>query len=184
MTDELKYPDPPITSAAFVLRPWSAEDAEDVAAAYADPIIQRFISGMPHPYTLDHARTFIATAEANRLDGRSVPMAISEPSTGRAIGSITLHANEPAHWYIGYWMAPDWRNRGITSAAVKAFSRWAFSAYPSLVRLSLYTVPDNRASQRVAEGAGFIKEGVLRQWDFSGDTPADVVMYSLLRQDL
>jgi RimJ/RimL family protein N-acetyltransferase len=81
-------------------------------------------------------------------------------------------------------MAPQWRNRGITSAAVSAFARWAFQSYPDLTRLSLYTLPANAASQRVAERSGFTREGLLRQWDHSAGFAEDVVMFSLVRDDL
>lgn len=184
MTQELRYPDPQIAHPQFVLRPWQAEDIEAVAEACTDPVTQRFITAMPRPYTLEHASSFINRAAENLRDGTAIGMAISEPEHGRAVGSITLHVIRPMHWYVGYWLAPGWRKRGITSAAVEAFSRWAFATYPVLVRLGLYTLPDNAASQRVAEKAGFTREGLLRQWDSSSGVPEDVVMFSLVRSDL
>ena len=40
------------------------------------------------------------------------------------------------------------------------------------------TFVDNVASQRVAEGCGFVREGVLRAWEPVKDAQPDVVMYS------
>jgi RimJ/RimL family protein N-acetyltransferase len=182
MTLELHYPDPPITAPEFALRPWKPSDAEAVFKACSDPMTQRFITVMPRPYTRQHAATFIERSAANLDEGR-IGLAIADPEDGQAIGSITLHALQPVHWYIGYWMTPRYRDRGVVTSAVGALSRWAFTQYPALVRLSLHTLPENTASQRVAEKAGFTREGVLRAWDHASGAPEDVVMFSLLRTD-
>ena len=51
-------------------------------------------------------------------------------------------------------------------------------------RVQLTTELDNRGSQRVAEKAGFTREGVLRSYlDFKGRR-RDAVMFSLLAEDL
>lgn len=183
-TPGLHYPESPLAGEGFVLRPWAADDAADVATACQDPVTQQFITEMPRPYTLEHAESFIARAPENLEAGRAIGMAVSESQHGQAIGSITLHTGGPQHWYIGYWTAPAWRNRGITTAAVRGFALWAFADYAELVRLSLYTLVDNVASQRVAEHAGFAREGVLRAWDYSSGQPKDIVMFSLIRSDL
>jgi RimJ/RimL family protein N-acetyltransferase len=48
-----------------------------------------------------------------------------------------------------------------------------------------HTDPENVASRRVAERAGFTREGVRRAYDGRRDgTGADAVVYSLLPQDL
>ncbi len=61
---------------------------------------------------------------------------------------------------------------------------WALPAM-RLGRLQLHTDPENIASQRVAEKAGFTREGVLRAYNGRNDgTRADAVVYSLLPQDL
>ena len=53
-----------------------------------------------------------------------------------------------------------------------------------LGRLQLCADPENVASQRVAERAGFIREGLLRAYSGRRDgTRADAVVDSLLPQD-
>ena len=57
---------------------------------------------------------------------------------------------------------------------------WALTEM-RLGRLQLHTDPENIASQRVAERAGFTREGVLRAYDGRKDgTRADALVYSLL----
>jgi RimJ/RimL family protein N-acetyltransferase len=59
---------------------------------------------------------------------------------------------------------------------------WAFEAL-SAARVQLVAEPENEPSLRVAEKAGFTREGVLRSYmEFNGRR-RDGVMYSLLRQD-
>jgi RimJ/RimL family protein N-acetyltransferase len=66
---------------------------------------------------------------------------------------------------------------------VRLVSRWAFRDL-GLQRLQLTTDPDNAASQRVAERAGFTREGLLRAWLPTKDGRRDSVMFALLPGDL
>jgi RimJ/RimL family protein N-acetyltransferase len=177
-------PDPPLRGDGFVLRAWGRSDAERVVEACTDPETRRFLPILPQPYTHADAIAFIEGGERALADGTALHLAVADPGTDRLLGAITLHAPGPRHWYVGYWTVPDARGRGVTTGAVVALSRWAFVTHPDLVRLSLYTDPDNAASQRVAEKAGFRREGTLRRWDMNGPEPADVVMFSLVRSDL
>jgi RimJ/RimL family protein N-acetyltransferase len=53
-----------------------------------------------------------------------------------------------------------------------------------LARIQLHTLPGNVASERVAEGAGFTREGLLRSFaEFKGER-TDITMFSLLPSDL
>lgn len=137
MTLRLQYPDPPLRAPAFVLRPWAETDAEDVVLACTDPDTQRFIAAMPRPYTLRHAQQFIAGADESLRSGRAIGLAVSSQEDGRAIGSITLHCQSAWHWYVGYWLTPASRRKGITSAALRLLSAWAFEQHPDLERISL-----------------------------------------------
>jgi hypothetical protein len=88
-------------------------------------------------------------------------------------------------------MCPAWRRSaaiprsraGLRSrAAVSRPARcgWLRSGRRTLplLRLELVTLPGNEASQRVAEKAGFRREGVLlRHLDHDGE-PRDCVLYS------
>jgi RimJ/RimL family protein N-acetyltransferase len=60
--------------------------------------------------------------------------------------------------------------------------RWAFTVV-GIDRLSLQTAPENVASQRVAERAGFTREGLLRAWMPTPGGRRHSVMFSLLAID-
>jgi RimJ/RimL family protein N-acetyltransferase len=78
----------------------------------------------------------------------------------------------------------DGRGKGRATRAVRLIASWALPEM-RLGRLQLHTDPENVASQRVAERAGFTREGVLRGYNGRRHgTRADAVVYSLVPQDL
>jgi RimJ/RimL family protein N-acetyltransferase len=75
------------------------------------------------------------------------------------------------------------RRRGLATRAVRLVSDWALRAL-DIARLGLLTEEWNASSQRVAERAGFRREGVLRAWAAIDGRRGDYVSYSLLPEDL
>ncbi len=71
----------------------------------------------------------------------------------------------------------------MATRAVRLLSRWALTEL-GLSRVQLGTYIDNYASQRVAERCGFVREGVLRSYIEVKGCRHDVVMFSLLPDDL
>jgi len=165
-----------------VLREWRMEDAPAITEACRDPEIARWLAFVPQPYTSDDARGYIEECIDAPADRR--PFAITDAQTGAVIGSIDMHVSRLGTGHIGYWMAPQTRGRGLTTAALRALSRWALEEL-GLGRVELATDPENLASQRVAEKAGFRREGVLRAMLPTRDgARRDGVMFSLLPGEL
>jgi ribosomal-protein-serine acetyltransferase len=102
-----------------------------------------------------------------------------------AVGQAGLHRldRQVGRGELTYWVAASSRGDGIATRAVRCISRFAFSAL-GLQRLELLTMVDNAASQRVAEKAGFVREGIRRSaLPIKGARP-DLVVFSLLPSDL
>jgi len=72
---------------------------------------------------------------------------------------------------------------GAATVAVQLVACWAFDEL-GVQRLELTTAPENVASQRVAERAGFTREGVLRGAQFRASRWHDVVVWSVLRGEM
>jgi RimJ/RimL family protein N-acetyltransferase len=161
----------------LTLRPWREEDVPAIHAACQDPEILRWLPLIPRPYTLAHARAFVAGADG--------PYAFAIEDGGRVVGSIALRVDEAnAIGNLGYWCAPDARGRGVVTRALRRLCRYGFEDL-GLGRLELVADPDNAASQRVAEKAGFRREGVLRSHLLHPDgRRRDSVMFSLLPGEL
>ncbi len=120
-----------------------------------------------------------------RGDGFSlaiVPAGASEPVGFLAVLRVDLrHENAE----LAYWIAPAYRGKGLTKAAVQLLSRWCLSE-GGFKRLAIHTAPDNVASQRVALQTGFVHEGVQRSCynNRRNGQREDSVVFSLLPSDL
>jgi RimJ/RimL family protein N-acetyltransferase len=165
-----------------VLRSWRVEDVPAVAAACQDDEIARWLALVPQPYTEEHARFYVE--ECIQADEDRRAFAITDASTGDVVGSIDMRINRLQTGHVGYWVAARARGRGVAADALRALSRWALESL-GLGRVELVTDPENIASQRVAERAGFQREAVLRSILLNRDgSRRDGVMFSLLPEDL
>lgn len=91
--------------------------------------------------------------------GRSLSFAIwcSDQLIGQiTLGGISYGAQRGAH--IGYWIDQSYANRGLMTAAVVEVTRFAFDQL-RLHRIEIALRPENSASKRVAEKAGYMYEG-------------------------
>ncbi|MFB4282412.1 GNAT family N-acetyltransferase [Nonomuraea sp. MTCD27] len=164
----------------LLLRPQGPQDVRHLTDTAADPLSQAY-TGVPRDYTEEHARAYIAHAERLRMRGLGAVWTAEELGTGRYVANVDLQHldwdNRTAE--VGYMAAPWARGRGFTGEAVRALARWLFEQH-GFSRLQLRAVVANTASQRVAEKAGFVREGVARA-SLGG---ADMVIYSLIPSDL
>lgn len=120
----------------------------------------------------------------HRREGGGVHLIMLERSSGDLVGSISLFR---ADWEarsseVGYGVRPDRRGRGYASEAVAALARWAL-ADGGMQRIQLCAVTGNLASLRVAEKAGFRREGTLRRAQLEDDGLHDLAVFSLLDDD-
>lgn len=160
------------------LRAPTKADVPAIAAACGDPELSRFIPGLPSPYTEDHARQWV---DSRIKEENSRTLLVVDARTGQLYGAVEVRLGETGS--IGYWTAADARNRGIATRALKLLAAWAVTE-GGVLRLELTTHPENVASQRVAEKAGFVREGVLRSHMNFQDGRRDSVMFSLVPSDL
>jgi RimJ/RimL family protein N-acetyltransferase len=182
-----RLPDPPLSDGVVTLRAWRDEDAAAVAAACSEEQIASWLDMVPQPYTVQDARAYIAAARAAWTDGTGAMFAVADARSDAVLGSIGVRLAVPEDQTaeVGYWMSAEARGRGATTRALVLVSRWALND-GWVQRLQLRADVQNVASQRVAEKAGFVREGVLRSAHFSPrqNRRLDWVMYSLLPADL
>lgn len=91
--------------------------------------------------------------------------------------------SDAPHPEIGFGI-PDTAARGKRYAkeAVKLLVDYLFSGYPC-ARIGAFTDEENVPAQKVLEGCGFQKEGVLRQAMFRDGEWRDVAIYGCLRTE-
>ncbi|WP_168207625.1 GNAT family N-acetyltransferase [Microlunatus elymi] len=177
------FPNETISRDQVSLRELLPEDAPTVAAA-VDAEILRWLPLLPNPYRLEDAAFFCTeVAPATLRSGKGIVRAVEVD--GQLAGVIDL---KKADWRartveVGYWTAGWARGRGLTSATVDLLSRWALTEQ-GFRRVELRAAVGNVGSQRVAERAGFAREGVLRWAGLTADEPTDIVVFSRIRTDL
>jgi [ribosomal protein S5]-alanine N-acetyltransferase len=159
-----------------VLRPFVDEDVPAIVAACRDPEIPRWTS-VPSPYTEEAARSF--------LDGSPNvhSFAVVDADDDGLLGCVGYQLLNHSRATFGYWVAREARARGVASRALRLLSRWALREH-GLARVQLIVEPDNVASIRVAENAGFRREALLRSYIELKGRRRDVYLYALLAEDV
>jgi RimJ/RimL family protein N-acetyltransferase len=102
--------------------------------------------------------------------------------SARAAGVVMVEPGHTSRANVGYWLLSEHRGSGYATRAVVLASRWAFRSL-DIRRLQLFCEVDNASSQRVAERAGYRREGTLRSYFQIEDERTDALVYSLLPSD-
>ena len=173
----------------MTLRPWHEDDVDALVACLdGEEDIVRWLDAIPQPYREAEANAWIEHSSAAWREGTSAPFAVTEAASGELAGSVGfgwVGDRDERVGEVGYWMRKDLRGRGLTTRAVGLLSRWALREL-DCDRLQLRADEQNVSSQRVAEKAGFTREGVLRSVHFNArlDRRVNFVMFSLLPAEL
>jgi RimJ/RimL family protein N-acetyltransferase len=170
-----------LTDGVVTLRPLVEADAVDTHALRTRPDVVA-TSVPPVPPELDYVRGLCVRAQSEWLSGRRADFTIRDAGTDEYAGEIGLYYWEQTtlQAMTGYSLLPEFRGRGFTTRAVRLLARWGFEQV-GLARLIAGTAPDNLASQRVLQRAGFVKEGYMRNRLPGPDgTRIDDVQWALL----
>ena len=182
---DVAQPEQPLTDGVVLVRQWEDSDASAIVSAIdGDPEISVWLELIPQPYTVHEARTWIALAASMWRERTGSPFAVVVGE--EVIGGVGINwiDRDEAVGDIGYWLRKDARGRGYTTRAVRLASEWAFSV--GCERLQLRADAENVASLRVAERAGFTREGIQRSARYNPrlGRRMNFVVFSLLPGEL
>jgi RimJ/RimL family protein N-acetyltransferase len=176
---------PRLAAGPVVLRPYETGDLALVREAANDQSIVS-ISSLPHPYSDDAGRDFIERQDrrAREGDGFSFVIAGDAVAAPAGVGSIGLwlHEIDNGRASVGYWLVARARGRGLGAHAQRALVAFAVAEL-AIPRLHLFVEPENLASARTAESAGFSREATLRSWERIDGEQRDADCYALLRAE-
>ncbi len=167
------------------LRPYLTADADALQRlAGAREIADTMIS-IPHPFSMQAARSRIADqARAFRSDG-SVHFAVELRASKEFIGSCELRDVDPEHSQaeLSFWIGHPWWGSGYAAEAAAAVLDHGFREL-QLNRIYAHHMVRNPASGAVLRKLGMKQEGVLRQRVRKWGVLEDVALYAILRADL
>jgi len=167
-------------SKRLTLRPWSFKDVERCHEFSNDPDYSKFLS-YAIPQSIEEIETFIASQIS--ADPASTRVYVIELE-GEAIGSIRISfRTELRVAEIGYGIWKPWWGHGFTTEAVNLLLDASFQNIPQLARAAAFAEPENTASLRVMEKAGFSHEGTMRKAYLREDTLRDRMNLAILRDE-
>ena len=166
-----------LRSRRFVLRPFRKGDEESLRRSISDKHISRFTITIPYPYNMKDARKWIMSCLAEGRKKRKVEVRFAIDRAGEVIGGISLMHIDGHKAELGYWLARSCWRQGIMTSASKLVCVFGFRQL-KLRRIYATVLPENKASIRVLEKAGFKFEGRLRKFHRRGSRLLDALLYA------
>ena len=138
--------------------------------------------------SLDESRENLeaAIAESQNPNRTKYFLAIEKKDTGAYTGSIgyTVTRTTPLGKLVcmGYFILPEYHGQGIAAEALRGVLRFAFEEN-DVFRVEAGCITDNRASERVMQKCGMIKEAAYKACVWHDGRMKDRVGYRLLREE-
>jgi [ribosomal protein S5]-alanine N-acetyltransferase len=169
----------PLDVPGCVIRPFQLKD-RDALVRHGNNwnVAKNLRDRFPFPYTVADAEAWLALVPT-QLPATNFAIATAD----ELIGGIGLTLQDDVFRRgaeLGYWLGEAHWGRGIATAAVRAFTRYAFETY-DLLRIFANVFDWNPASGRVLEKAGYLYEGVMRRSVVKDGQILDAVLYAVTR---
>jgi [ribosomal protein S5]-alanine N-acetyltransferase len=154
------------------------------------PDDQAFIfEGLSHPQVIAYYgiryESFEATGAqmqwyaAIRKEGTGLSWIITDKINGTSMGDISVYRYCAEHnkAEIGFWLLPQYWHKGYALEALRAVMEfWANEK--DLHRMEAFVEPENEASCRLLEKAGFAREGLMRDCEIKNGRYISLVVYA------
>ncbi len=152
-------------------------DAVSISAASISKWLNEYFA----PNTPESVAAFIAEWEQSWESGLKYGLCARETIGNRLIGFGLLNQINYTHRFanLGYWIRSDATGQGYATALTRALARFGFEML-GLIRIELVIEPKNIASRRVAEKAGGLCEGLLRNRLTVNGKARNALMFSLI----
>ena len=150
------------------LRPYKISDASELAALHTRnrEFFQRVCPLLPEAfYTEEHQKMRIERVSKMTDEGQAYAFGIFLQKTDKLIGDISLTQiakGDVQSCNTGFTLDEEHNAKGYTTEALQLVVDFAFKEL-RLHRIEAGAMPDNLASIRVLEKAGFKKEGIAKE---------------------
>jgi len=175
---------PIIETSRLILRKITKEDASDMLKYLSDKEVVAPMGLAPFQTETD-VWDEINWYKSICDEGTGIRWGITLKDSGIVIGSCGFLNMHTKHHRaeIGYELHQAHWGKGITSEALEAVVKYGFHHY-QLERIEALIEPANLRSQKLVEKQGFIREGLLRHYEFTCGKFDDLYMYSIIKGDL
>lgn len=175
----------PLHDGDVTVRLFAERDIPEILIAYQDDPTLHHRLGLERPPTGAQLGSESERADAERIAGQRILLSIvatgDDVCRGRTIAENFEWDHRRAE--LGVWVAPQFRDRGYARRAVRLVAEWLFETC-AMERLEVLIEPDNAPMLRVADAAGFTREGTLRGYRRDRRSRRDLVVCSLLPADV
>ncbi len=176
-----------LTDGVVLLRPYRIGDVDHLYQAVRESIAELSV-WMPWchaDYSIEESRAWLELRAGAWEKGTEYDFAITDAKDGSFLGGCGLnyidYKNRIAN--LGYWVRTSRTKRGVASAVVRLLVQFGFEKL-KLNRIEVKAAVGNTASQRVVEKIGAKREGILRNSMVVHDRVYDMVLFSLIPEDL
>ena len=171
----------------LLIRPYREGDASALYEAVREslPEVSRWLPWCHENYSIEESKEFVRSRETAAHDGEWYSFAVFERGGGKFLGGVGLNFFNRVHQManLGYWVRTSATGRGVATNATRSVARFGFEKL-GLQRIEIVAAVGNLSSQRVADKAGAVREGVLRKRLMIKGESQDAVLFSLVREDL
>lgn len=145
----------------LVLRHPEWNDVAAISEALNDLEISQHLANVPHPYTEDDARIFVAKTTQGLSKGEDYCFVMRHQENDALVGCCGLHLKDGAY-ELGYWIAkPHWK-LGYATEAAREMLAFAFNEL-NAEQVTAGWYHDNWRSGRVLAKLGFKAVRVEKQ---------------------
>ena len=140
----------------LILRAPELADVVRFVPLIADYEVAKNLSTVPHPYTEDAGRDFIARAADKRARGVDYAFAVVRREDDTYVGACGVHPER--NWEFGYWIGRPYWGMGYATEAARRLIAFAFEELGTDY-LTAGWFHDNPASSRVLQKLGCVSAG-------------------------
>lgn len=174
---------PTLETERLILRRVTSSDARSLLKYLSDADVMKYVGLEPFK-SIEDALNEIAWYEKIFEEKSGMRWGITLKEKNEVIGSCGFLNYVAKHnrSEIGIELSKDYWGNGLACEAFKAVIQYGFDAL-KLHRIEALIEPENKPSQKLAEKQGFLREGLLRQYEYACGKYDDLYMYSLLKQE-
>jgi RimJ/RimL family protein N-acetyltransferase len=142
----------------LLLRPQEAGDIASLVPLLNDFEVAKNLANIPHPYTMEDAKGFIARGIEFRAKGQGYPFALIAKANAALVGGCGLRLQDDGFFELGYWIGRPYWGLGYASEAARRVAAFAFHELKAMT-IHAGWFHDNPASGRVLEKLGAVPAG-------------------------